>query len=118
MPNLNKVFLMGHLTRDVDLRYTAGGVPISKFGLATNHKYKKDEEWVEDVCFVDITAFGNIAERCNEKIKKGSAVFIEGRLQYSSWETDDGGKRSKIEVVAEKMQFLDKKETADGDVPF
>ena len=120
MPNLNKVFLMGHLTRDVDLRYTPSGAAVANMGLAVNNKYKSGDEWKEDVCFVDITVWGTTGERCNEYLKKGSAVFIEGRLQYRSWETDDGQKRNKLDVVADRVQFLHGKSSDDAsdDIPF
>jgi len=96
---LNKVFLAGFLTRDVDLRYTSTGLAIASFGLAVNRKWKdKDGEQKEDVCFVDINAFGRTGEVMGEYLKKGSPVFIEGRLQFSQWEKD-GQKRSALRVV-------------------
>jgi len=103
---LNKVFLAGFLTRDVDLRYTSTGLAIASFGLAVNRKWKdKDGEQKEDVCFVDINAFGRTGEVMGEYLKKGSPVFIEGRLQFSQWEKD-GQKRSALRVVADSFQFL------------
>jgi single-strand DNA-binding protein len=74
--------------------------------LAVNRKYKAGEEWKEEVCFVDITVWGKQAENCAEYLSKGRPVFIEGRLQFSTWETDDGQKRNKLEVVANTVQFL------------
>jgi single-strand DNA-binding protein len=106
MASFNKVLLMGNLTRDPELRFTSNGSALTKFGLAVNRKYKSGEEWKEEVCFVDITVWGKQAENCAEYLSKGRPVFIEGRLQFSSWETDDGQKRNKLEVVANSVQFL------------
>jgi len=121
MPSLNKVFLIGHLTRDVDLRYTPSGAAVANMGLAVNNKYKSGDEWKEEVCFVDITVWGATGERCNEYLKKGSAAFIEGRLQFRSWETDDKQKRSKLDVVADRVQFLGSKDSSGDEsegIPF
>ena len=106
MASFNKVLLMGNLTRDPELRFTSNGSALAKFGLAVSRKYKAGEEWKEEVCFVDITVWGKQAENCAEYLSKGRPVFIDGRLQFSSWETDDGQKRSKLEVVANMVQFL------------
>lgn len=106
MASFNKVLLMGNLTRDPELRFTSSGSALAKFGLAVSRKYKAGEEWKEEVCFVDITVWGKQAENCAEYLSKGRPVFIDGRLQFSSWETDDGQKRSKLEVVANMVQFL------------
>jgi len=110
MASYNKVLLMGNLTRDPELRFTPSGSALAKFGLAVNRKYKAGDEWKEEVCFVDITVWGKQAENCAEYLSKGRPVFVEGRLQFSSWETDDGQKRNKLEVVAEKVQFLGRPE--------
>jgi single-strand DNA-binding protein len=107
MANLNKVFLMGNLTRDPELRYTQGGTAIAKFGMATNRKWTSPEgEKKEDVCFVDLTAFGRSAEVICEYCHKGNPLFVEGRLQYSTWQSQEGQKRNKLEVVVEGFQFL------------
>jgi len=106
MASFNKVLLMGNLTRDPELRFTSSGSALAKFGLAVNRKYKAGEEWKEEVCFVDITVWGKQAENCAEYLSKGRPVFIDGRLQFSTWETDDGQKRNKLEVVANSVQFL------------
>ena len=112
---LNKVFLAGNVTRDVDLRYTPAGLAVASFGLAVNRKWKdKGGEQKEDVCFVDINAFGRTGEVMGEYLKKGNPVFIEGRLQFSQWEKD-GQKRSAIRVVAESFQFLSSGKGSHGD---
>ncbi len=97
---------MGNLTRDPELRYTASGAAVASFGLAVNRKYKAGDEWKEEVCFVDITVWAKQAENCAEYLHKGSPVFLEGRLNFQSWETDTGQKRTKLEVVANNIQFL------------
>lgn len=108
MASFNKVMLMGNLTRDPELRYTASGAAVASFGLAVNRKYKQGEEWKDEVCFVDITVWAKQAENCTEYLHKGSQVFIEGRLNFQSWEGDGGQKRTKLEVVANNVQFLGK----------
>jgi single-strand DNA-binding protein len=106
MASLNKVVLIGNLTRDPELRYTASGSAMTKFGLAMNRKYKSGEEWKEEVTFVDITVWGKQAENCSEYLSKGRSVCVDGRLNFSQWETDDGQKRSKLDVTAERVVFL------------
>lgn len=109
MASLNKVMLMGNLTRDPELKYTQGGSPYAKFGLAINRKFKQGDEWKEDVCFVDITVWGTPAENCCKYLSKGRPAFIEGRLNFNSWQTDAGEKKNKLEVVANNIQFLGSK---------
>ena len=106
MASYNRIILVGNLTRDPELRFTAGGSALTKFGLAVNRKYKQGEEWKEDVCFVDITVWGKQAETCAEYLSKGKSVFIDGRLNFSSWESKEGQKRNKLDVVANSVQFL------------
>lgn len=106
MANFNKVLLMGNLTRDVELRHTQSGMALAKFGLAVNRKWSQNGEQKESTCFVDLTAWGRQAEVLNQYVKKGSQLFVEGRLEYSTWEGEDGKKRSKLEVVVENFQFI------------
>ncbi len=106
MVSYNKVILMGNLTRDPELRYTANGTAVAGFGLAVNRKFQLEGTWKEEVCFVDITVWGKQAENCSQYLSKGRAVLIDGRLNYRTWETDEGQKRSKLEVVATTVQFL------------
>ncbi|MBI4640664.1 MAG: single-stranded DNA-binding protein [Candidatus Tectomicrobia bacterium] len=108
MASLNRVFLMGNLTRDPELRYTPNGTAVSTFGLAVNRRYKQGEELKEEVCFIDIVVYGRQAETCGQYLSKGRPALIEGRLQWRSWESQDGQKRSKHEVVAINVQFLPK----------
>jgi single-strand DNA-binding protein len=107
MANLNKVFLIGNLTRDVELRATQTGTNVAKFGLAINHKYTQNGQQKETTCFVDVTAFGRQAEVLSQYLKKGRPVFVEGRLDYSTWEDKDGNKKSKHQVIVENFQFID-----------
>lgn len=102
MASLNKVLLLGNLTRDPELRYSGNGTAIATFGLAVNMKSGEKEETL----FIDITAFGRQAETTSEYLKKGSAALIEGRLQLQSWESQDGQKRSKHNIIAERIQFM------------
>ena len=106
MASFNKVLLMGNLTRDPELRYTASGAAVASFGLAVNRKFKQGEKWKDEVCFVDITVWAKQGENCAQYLHKGSLVFLEGRLNYQTWEADGGQKRSKLEVVANNIQFL------------
>ncbi len=106
MAGFNKVILMGNLTKDPELRYTPGGSPVCSFGLAVNRRFRQNDEWKEEVCFVDITVWGRSAENCSEYLSKGRPVILEGRLRQRSWETQDGQKRYKLDVVATSVQFL------------
>ena len=112
MASFNKVMLIGNLTRDPELTDTASGTAMCRFGLAVNRKYKQGDEWKEDVCFVDITTWGNLADNCSKYIRKGSPVFVEGRLNLGTWEKD-GEKRTKLDVVATIVQFLGSKQTTE-----
>lgn len=109
MPSFNKVLLMGNLTRDPELRYTTTGTPVANLRMAVNRNYKTQtgEERVE-TCFVTVVVLGKQALPCSEYLAKGSSAFVEGRLQSRSWESD-GQKRSVIEVVASRVQFLSMK---------
>ena len=106
MASLNKVTLLGNLTRDPELRYTPNGVAVASFGLAINRRYQQAEEWKEEVCFIDIVVFGRQAQPVSEYLSKGSQALIEGHLRWRSWEGQDGQKRSKHEIIAERVQFM------------
>lgn len=107
MASLNKVFLIGNLTRDPELRYTPSGLAVVNLRLAVNRRYKdRNGEQKEEVCFVTVTAWDKQAEVCNQYLQKGKPVFIEGRLQSRSWETADGQKRNVLDIRAERIQFL------------
>jgi len=105
MASYNRVVLMGNLTRDPELRYIPSGTAVSEIGLAVNDRVKKNDQWVEEVNFIDVTLWGRTAEVASEYLSKGSNILIEGRLKYDTWEKD-GQKRSKLRVIAEKMQMV------------
>ncbi len=108
MATVNKVILMGNLTRDPEVKYTTSGTARTTFGIAMNRVYTDSQsgEKKEEVCFVDVTAFGRTGEICGEYLHKGSLLFLEGRLNFYSWETETGDKRSKLSVIAENIQLL------------
>ena len=107
MSTLNRVFLMGNLTRDPEVRYTPAGTAVGDLGLAVNETYKnKAGETVESTVFVDVEVWARQAETCAEYLHKGSSVFVEGRLKLDQWETPQGEKRSKLRVRADRVQFL------------
>lgn len=105
MASLNQVTLIGNLTRDIEIRQIGNGTSVAEIGLAVNHRVKKGDEWVDEPCFVDVTVWGKQAEGAAERLSRGSSVCIEGRLKFDSWE-QDGQKRSKLRVVAERVQAL------------
>lgn len=106
---LNSVQVMGRLVADPELRYTQKGAPVCSFRIASSRRYKNREtgEWQEDTLFISISAWRRQAELANDFLKKGSAVLIEGRLRSRQWESNQGEKRSAIEIVARRIQFLD-----------
>jgi single-strand DNA-binding protein len=107
MAALNKVLLIGNLTREPELRYTPGGAAVCEFGLAMNRKFSANGQDREETCFVDIVVWGKQAESCNRYLEKGAPAFIEGRLSYEQWQDrDTNAKRSRLRVVAERVQFL------------
>ena len=105
MASFNRVVLVGNLTRDVELRYTPQGTAVTDVSLAVNERVKRNDQWVDDVNFFDCTLWGRLAEIAGEYLSKGSSVLIEGRLKQDTWE-QEGQKRSKVKVVAEKLQML------------
>ncbi|MFA6760761.1 MAG: single-stranded DNA-binding protein [Sulfuricurvum sp.] len=105
----NKVILVGNLTRDIELRYTQGGMAVASSAIATSRKYTHNNEKKEEVCFVDITFFARSAEVANQYLRKGSKILVEGRLNFEQWSDQSGQKRSKHSVVVETMQMLDSK---------
>lgn len=108
MANLNRVLLLGNLTREIELRYTPKGTAVADLGLATNRRVSDGEgNYTDEPTFVDVTVWGRNAENAHKYLSKGRGVFIEGRLQLDTWEDRESGKkRSKLKVVAESVQFL------------
>lgn len=105
----NKIILVGNMTRDIELRYSQGGMAIAKTAIATSRKFTSNGEKKEETCFVDITFFGRSAEVANQYLKKGSKILVEGRLNFEQWVDQQGQKRSKHSVTVETMQMLDSK---------
>ena len=110
----NKIILVGNLTRDIELRYSQGGMAIAKTAIATSRKFTTNGEKKEEVCFVDVTFFGRSGEVANQYLRKGSKILVEGRLNFEQWVDQNGGKRSKHSVTAETMQMLDSKGDNQG----
>jgi len=107
MANLNKVFLIGNLTRAVELRYAPSGTAVGSFGLATNRNFTSQSgEKKQETCFVRVVVWGKQAETCNQYLAKGSSVFVEGRLIYRTWDSKEGQKKSTLEIRADRVQFL------------
>ena len=104
--SMNSVNLMGHLTGDVEVRFTPNGNPVANFGIALNRRYRQGEEVKEETTYVDLVAFNRTAEIAKEFLGKGRPVAIEGRLRYRTWETEGGGKRSKLEVVVNQLHLM------------
>jgi single-strand DNA-binding protein len=116
MANLNKVFLIGRLTRDPELRYTTNGAAVTSLGLAVNRFYNsKDGERREEVTFLDVTVWNRQAENCCQYLKKGRPVHVEGYLKLDSWDDKETGKkRSTVKIEAENVQFLDGRGSEGG----
>ena len=107
MANLNKVFLIGNLTRDPELRYTPQGIAVANLRMAVNRRFRdRNGEQKEETCFITVVVWDKQAETANQYLSKGKPVFIEGRLVSRSWEDNSGQKRSVLEVRAERVQFL------------
>jgi len=125
MANLNKVILMGNVTKNPEVRYIpSSGTPVAKFGIAVNKKYKSGDETKEDTLFVDVAAFARTAEIVGEYVTKGDPILIEGELKLQTWE-QNGEKKSKHEVRANNIQMLGSKKTTknenktdENDIPF
>ena len=114
MPSLNKVLLIGNLTRDPEVRYLPSGDPVAEFGLAVNRRFKtKQGEDRDETCFVRVSMFGKRGEVIGRFFKKGSPIFIEGRLKFDEWEKD-GRKQNRITVVAENFEFMDSPRNRTG----
>lgn len=116
MANLNKVMLIGNLTRDPEMRYTPGGTSVCEVGLAINRFWTDSQsgEKREQTCFVDCSAFGRQADTLSRYMRKGRPLFVEGRLDFQTWESKEGQKRSKLKVIIENFQFLGGREDGDG----
>lgn len=103
---VNKVILLGRLGKDPEMRYAPSGTAIATFSIATNHRQKSEGEWVEKTEWHNILAFGKTAEFAGEYLNKGKQVFIDGRLQTSSWEDQQGVKKYKTEIIVNELQMV------------
>lgn len=113
--DINRVTLVGRLTRDPELQHLPSGTPVLRLGLAVNGRQQDSGgNWVDKPNFFDVKVFGNQAEMLSQHLAKGRRVGIDGRLDWSSWEAQDGSKRSKVEVVAQSVQFLDSRGDGEG----
>ena len=113
--NLNKVFLMGNLTRDPELRHTAQGSSVTNFSVAVNRAYKgNDGELKKEVSYFNIVVWGKMGENCAKYLIKGRPVLVEGRLQNRSWDAEDGTKRYATDIVADGVQFLGSASSGDS----
>ncbi len=118
MPNLNRVMLMGNLTRDPELRYTPNNTAVANIGLAINRRWRNQQtnEWQEETTFIDCEAWGRTAETISQYLKKGRPLYVEGRLRLDTWQDKESGQnRSKLKVVVETFQFIDSRQGGDGE---
>ena len=115
MPNFNKVYLMGNLTRDPEMRTTPSGTSVCQFGMAVNRNYNNSNgERQEETTFVDIEAWGRQAETISKYVNKGNPLFVEGRLKLDTWENNEGEKRSRMKVVMEVFEFISQRGEGGG----
>lgn len=113
--SINKLLISGNLTRDPETRRTAGGTAVMSFGVAVNERAKDaNGEWVDRPNFVDCVMFGTRAEAVGRYLSKGGKVAIEGKLRWSQWQTQDGQKRSKLEVIVDEIEFMSRSEQQGG----
>lgn len=118
MPTLNKVFLLGNLTRDPDLRGLPSGQSVCEMRMAITRRYISNGKEVDETCFVDVVVWGKSANNCKQFLTKGSQIMVEGRLQLDQWEDrNGGGQRSKLRVVAEQVQFMTRR-SPEGGTPY
>jgi single-strand DNA-binding protein len=115
MANINRVVLVGNLTRDPELRHTPSGTAVCKLRVAVNTRQKQpDGNWGDKPNYFDVTVWGNQAESCSQFLSKGRPVGIDGRLDWHEWDAQDGTKRSAVEIIAESVQFLGGRQDVEG----
>lgn len=103
MANGNTITIIGNVTRDPELRYLTSGTALAQLGVAVNRRYQQNGEWQEDTSFFDVVCWRDLADNVSESISKGDRIIVTGRLEQRSWETQDGDKRSKVEIVADEV---------------
>ncbi|MBD3362566.1 single-stranded DNA-binding protein [Candidatus Dojkabacteria bacterium] len=111
--DINEAKVLGNITQDIELRHTPSGTPVTNFSVATNRSYKVDDEWKEEATFHNIVVWGNDAEYLAQRARKGTRIYIGGRLQTRSWEDQDGKKNYKTEIVSNKIILLDRYEKGE-----
>jgi single-strand DNA-binding protein len=110
LPELNYIIMAGNLTKDPVFRHTTNGTPVANFSIASNRKYRDaSNQWQEEVCYVGVVAWNRLAESCTNRLKKGSAVLIDGELQSHLFKTEEGFNRNIVEIKARRIQFLNKR---------
>lgn len=116
MPNLNRVMLMGNLTRDPEMRYLPSNTAVTAFTIAINRKWRNQQgEAQEETTFVDVEAFGKTAETINQYMRKGKPIYLDGRLKLDVWKDKEGLNRSKLKVIVESFQFIETRQTEQQD---
>lgn len=113
--DLNEVKLIGNITQDIEVKKTPNGNSVTNFGLATNRSYKMGDEWKEETAFHNIVVWGNDSDYLGQRAKKGTRIFVSGRLQTRSWDGNDGEKKYRTEIVADKVILLDRYERGQGE---
>jgi single-strand DNA-binding protein len=103
MANGNTITIIGNVTRDPELRYLTSGTALAQLGVAVNRRYMQNNEWQEETSFFDVVCWRDLADNVSESISKGDRIIVTGRLEQRSWETQDGDKRSKVEIVADEV---------------
>jgi single-strand DNA-binding protein len=118
--NINRVVLVGNLTKDPELRHTPSGTPVCKLRLAVNSRQKDGAtgEWTDKPNYFDVTVWGNQGESCAQYLAKGRAVGVDGRLDWREWEAQDGGKRQAVEIIADSVQFIGGRGEGGGEAQF
>lgn len=111
---VNKTFISGNLTRDPELRYTPSGTPVCEFCIANNRRFMANGQERNEVVYIDVTVFGKHSEACSRYLQKGSSVLVEGYLTLDSWENQEGQKRQKHRITADRVEFLDKNRGDNG----
>jgi len=119
MANINRVVLVGNLTRDPELRHTPSGMAVCSLRIAVNTRRKDSQtgEWTEKPNYFDVTVWGNQGENCAQYLSKGRPVAIDGRLEWREWDAQDGTKRQAVEIIADSVQFLGGRQDAEGGQP-
>lgn len=115
MASLNRVVIVGNLTRDPELKALPSGMSVCRLGVAVNHRRKNQQtgEWVEEPNYFDVEVFGNQADNCARYLSKGRGVAVDGRLRWRQWEAQDGTKRSAVDIVADNVQFIGPRDGGD-----